>query len=110
MKQGEIWEMYFDPVKGSEQGERRPAVIVSGNLLNKYLNVVIVCPLTTKIKNYKGNLILNPSIENGLETISEVLTFHIRSVSKDRLKNKLGEISMKEVDFIKTTLNDILRY
>jgi len=110
MKQGEIWEMYFDPVKGSEQGGKRPAVIISGNLLNQYLNVVIVCPLTTKIKKYKGNLILEPNAENGLEDISEVLTFHVRSVSKDRLKNKLGEISMKDVEFIKSTLNDILRY
>lgn len=110
MRQGEIWEMYFDPVKGSEQGGRRPAVIISGNLLNQYLNVVIVCPLTTKIKNYKGNLILKPNAENGLENISEILTFHVRSVSKDRLRNKLGEIPMKEVEFIKSTLNDILRY
>lgn len=110
MRQGEIWEMYFDPVKGSEQGGRRPAVIVSGDLMNQYLNVVIVCPLTTKIKNYKGNLILDPDEKNGLETKSEVLTFHIRSVSKDRLKNRLGSISQKDVEFIKSTLNDILRY
>lgn len=110
MKQGEIWEMYFDPVKGSEQGGRRPAVIVSGNLMNEYLNVVIVCPLTTKIKNYKGNLIIEPNAENGLETKSEVLTFHIRSVAKDRLRNRLGEIPLKDVEFIKSTLDDILRY
>lgn len=110
MKQGEIWEMYFDPVKGSEQGGRRPAVIISGNLLNQYLNVVIVCPLTTKVKNYKGNLILESNEVTGLESKSEVLTFHIRSVSKDRLKNKLGEISQKDVEYIKSTLNDILRY
>jgi mRNA interferase MazF len=110
MRQGEIWEMYFDPVKGSEQGGRRPAVIISGNLLNQYLKVVIVCPLTTKIKKYKGNLIVEPNTENGLGETSEVLTFHVRSVSKDRLKNKLGEIPLKDVEFIKSTLNDILRY
>ncbi|HNU59861.1 MAG TPA: type II toxin-antitoxin system PemK/MazF family toxin, partial [Aquaticitalea sp.] len=34
MKQGEIWDVYFDPIKGSEQGGRRPAVIISGNLAN----------------------------------------------------------------------------
>lgn len=110
MKQGEIWEMYFDPVKGSEQGGRRPAVIISGNLMNEYLNVVIVCPLTTKIKNYKGNLILEPDEKNGLKLKSEVLTFQIRSVAKDRLKNKLGKIPAKDVEFIKSTLSDILRY
>src|SRR5690606_1851522 len=110
MRQGEIWEMYFDPVKGSEQGGRGPAVIISGNLMNQYLNVVIVCLLTTKIKNYKGNLIIEPNAENGLEMKSEVLTFHIRSVAKDRLKSRLGEIPPKDVEFIKLTLDDILRY
>ena len=110
MKQGEIWGIYLDPVLGREQGDRRPAVIVSGNLLNKHLDVVIVCPLTSKIKNYKGNLILMPDKKNGLSEKSEVLTFHIRSVSKIRLDKKIGEIFANQIDFIKTTLNEILRY
>jgi len=33
MRQGEIWELFFDPIKGSEQGGYRPAVIISGNLM-----------------------------------------------------------------------------
>ena len=110
MKQGEIWNMFFDPVKGSEQGGNCPAVIISGNMLNTYLKVVIVCPMTTKIKNYKGNLILKPSKTNGLNKVSEVLTFHVRSVSKERLDEKIGQISNKEVDGIKATLDDILRF
>ncbi|WZL89756.1 type II toxin-antitoxin system PemK/MazF family toxin [Salinimicrobium sp. 3283s] len=110
MRQGEIWELYLDPVTGSEQGGRRPCVIISGNLLNQYLQVVIVCPLTSKIKNYKGNLIITPDLENGLEKVSEVMTFHVRSVSKNRLDKRIGKISSEQVDFIKTTLDDILRY
>lgn len=110
MKQGEIWEIYLDPVSGSEQGGRRPCVIISGNLLNEHLQVVIVCPLTTKVKNYKGNLILTPNSENGLEKESEVLTFHVRSVSKKRLDRRIGKINFDKVEFIKRTLDDILRY
>ena len=110
MNQGEIWEMYFDPVKGSEQGGRRPAVIISGNLMNKYLNVVIVCPLTTRVKNYKGNIVLQPNKENGLVKESEILLFHIRSVSKDRLKKKIGYVEKQVVDQLTINLGDILRY
>lgn len=110
MKQGEIWELYLNPTKGSEQSGRRPAVIISGNMLNTYLQVVIVCPLTTSIKNYKGNLILEPNKNNGLEKTSEVLTFHVRSVSKTRLDKKIGKIPMEKVSFIKKTLNDILKF
>lgn len=110
MKQGEIWELYLDPIKGSEQGGRRPAVIISGNLLNEHLKIVIVCPLTTKVKNYKGNVILEPSAENGLLAISEILVFHVRSVTKERLKEKIGTITAKQLTEIKQTLDDILRY
>ena len=110
MKQGEIWEVYLDPVSGSEQGGRRLCVIISGNLLNQHLQVVIVCPLTTQIKRYKGNLLLNPDSGNGLEKISEVLTFHVRSVSKKRLDRRIGKIRSEQVESIKGTLNDILRY
>lgn len=101
MKQGEIWELYLNPTKGSEQSGRRPAVIISGNMLNTYSQVVIVCQLTTSIKNYKGNLNIKPNENNGLEKISEVLTFHVRSVSKTRLDKKIGKIPLKDVEVIK---------
>jgi mRNA interferase MazF len=109
MLQGEIWDVYLNPTKGSEQAGRRPVVVISGNLANTYLNVVIVCPLTTSIKNYKGNLIMNPNSVNGLNEKSEVLTFHIRSISKERFQTKIGDISKSELDKIKVCLDDILR-
>ena len=110
MKQGEIWELYLDPVKGIEQAGRRPALILSGNLMNQYLNVVIVCPLTTKVKNYKGNVVLEPDELNNLSQSSEVLLFHIRSVSKDRMKRKIGVVKTNVVKELKVGLNDLLTY
>lgn len=110
MKQGEIWEVYLQPTIGSEQIGNRPVVIMSGNLLNKYLQVVIVCPLTTKIKNYKGNVILQPNNTNNLSRASEILAFHIRSISKVRLKKLIGKINQEELGQIKDSLGDILRY
>ncbi|MGO2356860.1 MAG: type II toxin-antitoxin system PemK/MazF family toxin [Mesonia sp.] len=110
MKQGEIWQVYFDPVKGNEQGGNRPAVIVSGNTLNKNLGVIIVCPLSSSIHNFEGNPILFPSQENGLKHESEILIFHIRSLSKDRFKRKCGKITSQELEKIKKTIQDILKY
>lgn len=110
MKQGEIWNANLNPTKGSEQAGFRPVVIVSGNLLNENLNIVIVVPLTTKIKHYKGNPVLAPNEHNGLKNESEMLVFHIRSVSKDRLLNKMGSIADMELEQTVKTLNDILRY
>ena len=110
MKQGEIWYANLDPIKGQEQAGIRPIVIVSGNLLNTHLNIVICCPLTSKVKNYKGNVVLKPTNKNKLKQASEILTFHIRSISKERLTKKVGEITNDELLTIKQTLNEILDY
>lgn len=110
MKQGEIWYANLNPIKGQEQAGIRPVVIVSGNLLNTYLNIVICCLLTTKIKNYKGNVVLQPTSKNKLKQASEILTFHIRSISKERLTKKIGEITTEEISKIKQTMNEIMDY
>lgn len=109
MKQGEIWETYFDPVEGQEQSGRRPAVIISGDTMNKNLNLVIVCPFTSKIHNYKGNPIIEPTSENGLKKESEILVFQARSVAKKRLRKKLGVLNDEILDEIHQTLNKILK-
>ncbi|MDT0293649.1 type II toxin-antitoxin system PemK/MazF family toxin [Mesonia ostreae] len=110
MKQGEIWEVYLDPIKGSEQGGRRPAIILSGNLVNANLKTVIVCPLTTKLKNYHGNLIVSPSKQNGLKAKSEVMAIHVRSIAKEHFKNKLGVFDNREMSIIIEGLSKIIKY
>jgi len=110
MEQGELWYANLSLVVGSEQAGMRPLLIISGNLLNTYLNVVICCPLTTKVKNYKGNLILNPDNINNLSETSEVLTFHVRSVSKSRLIKKIGSVTKEDLKLVKKCLDEILTY
>lgn len=110
MRQGEIWSVYFDPVKGNEQGGNRPAVIISGNTLNQNLGVIVVCPITSSVHHFEGNPVLKPTKDNGLNTISEILVFHVRSISKERFKKKIGMITKNELEKVKNTLNDILKY
>lgn len=108
MKKGEIWWVNFNPTKGSEQNCRRPAVIVSGNLLNTYAPVLYVCPITTKIKNYKGDVIVEPDSQSGLAEPLEVLIMHLRSISKDRLESKIGNLSPAQLQELRTGIQDLL--
>ena len=108
MKKGEIWWINFSPTKGSEQSGRRPAVVVSGNLLNTYAPVIYVCPITTKIKNYKGDVVLSPNSVNGLNEPSEVLIMHIRSISKNRFESKIGDLKPEELQELRTGIQDLL--
>ncbi|MBK7425623.1 MAG: type II toxin-antitoxin system PemK/MazF family toxin [Saprospiraceae bacterium] len=110
VKQGEIWYADLNPVKGNEQAGLRPVIIVSGNLANSHLNMVICCPLTTKVKNFRGNVVLMPPAVNGLIDVSEILTFHIRSITKDRLISKIGYVDKSQLQLVKQGFDDIWRY
>ena len=96
--QREIWLTDLEPVEGSEQGGKRPVVIVSGETQNEHYPVVIICPLTSKIKHFETGVVINKNGQNGLKVDSEVLTFHIRTISKQRLLKKMGSISESELN------------
>lgn len=110
MKQGEIWYANLSPVEGSEQSGFRPVIIVSGNLLNTNAQVLVCCPLTSKLKRYAGNPVLEPSTINGLLVESEVMVLHIRSLSKGRLKKQIGKAEPWVIPMVKETLNDMLNF
>jgi len=110
MKQREIWLVDLNLVKGAEQMGIRPVVVISGNAMNIHLKIAIVCPLTTRIKNYTGCLVLHKNKMNGLDADSEVITFQIRTVSGERFLKRLGEITEKELKLIRERLMEVLTY
>lgn len=57
---------------------------------NENGSLLIIMPLTSKIKCFFGCKILEPNSENGLVERSEILTFQIRCISTERLVNKVG--------------------
>lgn len=110
MKQGEIWMANLDPVRGNEQAGYRPILVFSGDLFNTHTPLIIGLPLSTKIKNYKGNIILEPDPENCLKEKSEVFTFHIHSISKERFIERIGRIDSKKLKALRNSLQEILTY
>ena len=97
MQQGEIWFANLDPAKGSEQSGNRPVVIVSGNTLNGTLPIVIVVPITSKIKSYPTCVILQAGKTSGLKKDSEAIPFQIRALAKKRLTKRIGRIGGEEL-------------
>ena len=110
MKQREIWLADLNPVKGSEQKGIRPVVVISGNAMNDNLGICIVCPLSSKIKNYAGCLVLNKDASNGLDHDSEIITFQVRTISKERLISKIGEITKQQLEVNKKGLQEVLTF
>lgn len=110
MKQKDIYLANLNLGRGQEQLGRRPVVIVSGNAMNDNLGIFIVCPISSKIKNYAGCLILKKNKINNLSVDSEVITFQIRTIAKERLIKKIGVISDRELGEMVNLLNDVLKY
>jgi mRNA interferase MazF len=110
MKQGEIWYADLEPVKGSEQSGKRPVVIISGASMNIALEILIVCPLTSVIKQIKGCIVLKKNNVNNLKKDSEVLVLQIRAISKQRISKKIGNITKEQIEQIKEGINLYLNY
>lgn len=108
--QKEIWMADLNPVIGSEQNGIRPIIIISGFTMNTHYNVVIMCPLTSKIKQLKGCPVITPSKVNNLKTASQAIPFQIRTISKKRLTKKVGLVTDAELESIKQGLQLYLTY
>ncbi|MBP6872559.1 MAG: type II toxin-antitoxin system PemK/MazF family toxin [Bacteroidales bacterium] len=110
MKQREIWMADLNPVKGSEQQGIQPVVVISGNAMNDNLGIGIICPLTSKIKHYAGCLVFKKDDINRLDDDSEIITFQVRTIARERMISKIGEITKQQLEIIKKGLQEILTY
>ncbi|MBA2862474.1 type II toxin-antitoxin system PemK/MazF family toxin [Methanococcus maripaludis] len=92
------WNIYWidlEPVIGSEQGKKRPSIIISRTELNEILPVLNIIPITTH-KNGRiiyPNETLVPIEDTGLKNESIALCHQIRTVDKSRINNKIGTIT-----------------
>ena len=95
MQRGDLYEATLDPVEGSEQGGRRPVLIVSRDSITRNSPVVIVIPaskLENHTKIYPSQLVMKAG-HAGLIRDSVLMAEQVRTISKTRLTKYLGHIS-----------------
>jgi mRNA interferase MazF len=93
MQRGEVWWVDFNPSIGGEIQKTRPAVIVSNDSSNKMMNRVQVLPITSNTsKCYPCEAYIEIDGKVGKAMADQLAT-----VSKLRLKTKIGQISEKNM-------------
>ena len=99
VKRGEIYYADLSPVIGSEQGGIRPVLIVQNDMGNKYSPTVIAVAITSQCD--KAKLPTHIEIDGkqcGLSKNSVVLLEQVRTIDKQRLKEKTGELDKSRMN------------
>jgi mRNA interferase MazF len=103
IKRYEIYYADLNPTVSSEIKKIRPVVVVSQNVMNKYLETVVVCPLTST---------LHPKWRTRLQITcagqqAEIAVDQIRTISKQRLKNQIDSLPRDKAAQLRKLITDM---
>jgi len=91
-RQGDIWQARLDPIVGHEQGGTRPVLIVSVDQISSGRGgMCIVVPFTRTDRGTPVHVRVDPP-EGGLTSVSVALPENVRSISRERLAERLGGV------------------
>ncbi len=102
VKRGEIYWVEFDPVKGSEQGGLRPALIVQNDIGNRYSPTTVVIAITRTIppRPYPFVVVIEAE-ESGLSVRSAVNCSQMATIQQSgpsgRLRPAGGEVDLRPI-------------
>ncbi|MCC8369484.1 MAG: type II toxin-antitoxin system PemK/MazF family toxin [Rickettsia endosymbiont of Oxypoda opaca] len=92
----------LDPSQGAEIKKTRPCLVISPNEMNKYINTLIVAPMTSKIKNYPTRIPVTFDGKKGSIVLDQICT-----IDKSRIIKKLGVLDDKTITLVFKTLEKI---
>ena len=105
-RQGEMWQVQLDPVRGREQAGRRPAVVITPAAYHKVSSLAFVCPITTNL----GAWPFKVPLPEDLQIKGAVLVDQVRAVDRaQRIFGRLGRVPDETLERIRGILAAMIR-
>jgi mRNA interferase MazF len=101
ISQYQIILVNLDPTLGSKIKKTRPYVVISPNEMNKFLNTVVIAPMTTSSKNYPTRIEVRHDNKIGWIVLDQ-----IRTIDKQRIIKDLGRLTKSEINELKSVLKE----
>ncbi len=102
LKQYQIVLVNLDPTIGSEMKKTRPCVIISPNEMNKYLQTIVIAPVTSNSIPYPTRVEIKHNKTKGWVVLDQ-----IRTIDRKRVVKCFDSLTEKEIVKIKTTIQEI---
>ena len=91
----------LDPKVGSEMKKTRPCVIISPNEINKYLQTIVIAPMTSSSKSYPTRIEINHNKTNSWVVLDQIIT-----IDRKRVVKLLGALTEKEILKVKSIIKE----
>ncbi len=101
LNQYQIVLVNLDPTMGSEMKKTRPCVIISPNEMNKYLQTIVVAPMTSSSKKYPTRVAVKHNHTKGFVVLDQ-----IRTIDKNRIVKIFENLSDIEIKNIKAVIRE----
>lgn len=101
LKQYQIVLVNLDPTIGSEMKKTRPCIIISPDEMNKYLQTIVIAPITSSSKNYPTRVEIKYNKTKGWVVLDQ-----IRTIDRRRVIKISESVHEKEIYKIKTVIQE----
>lgn len=111
IEKGDIWLVKLSPSRKGELGKpNRPCIVIQTTEANKYLPSIVIVPLSSKKQSSELEIKILPNKVNNLKKESYVVWWHIYTVDKSNLIQKVGIINNEILDEVSENIIDTLGF
>ena len=101
VRQYQIVLVNLDPTIGSEMKKTRPCVVISPDEMNKYLQTIVVAPMTSNSKPYPTRVEVKHNKTKGWVVLDQ-----IRTIDRRRIVKSFGSLTDKEKNRVKAVIHE----